>query len=64
MQQFGTPPIRTATKQTFTLTNYYQPLYGDLNPKSEYIVQVKMDMHAGQFYRSAKVILNENSVHK
>ena len=27
MQLFGTPPIRTATKRTFTLTNYYHPLY-------------------------------------
>ena len=26
MQQFGTPPKRTATKRTFTLTNYYHPL--------------------------------------
>ena len=24
-QQFGTPPKRTATKRTFTLTNYYHP---------------------------------------
>ena len=27
MQQFGTPPKRTATQQTFTLTNCYHPLY-------------------------------------
>ena len=38
MQQFGTPPIRTATKRTFTLTNYYHPLYNsyDNNNNNDY----------------------------
>ena len=27
MQQFGKPPKQTVTKRTFTLTNYYHPLY-------------------------------------
>ena len=35
MQQFGTPPKRTATKRTFTLTNYYQPLYLALDNRIE-----------------------------